>query len=80
MTKVTLKNRGTGPRGVIDVNGVHHAIPVDSEQADIDLDDVTLNALNEGSEAGGDLEVTAAAAPTKRSKHDEPQERARLEK
>jgi hypothetical protein len=65
MPKVSLKNRGNGPRSVIDINGKAFVLPYDRTReappVEIEVDPVTLKALQEGSEAGGDFEVTSAS-------------------
>lgn len=83
MPDISLKNtRGTGPRGVIDVKGVHHVMPVGGELADIEVDDHTAEWLAEAWENGGDVEVTSGAPVLKAKKvkeRNEPSfERAKL--
>lgn len=65
MPKVFLKNRGNGPRTVIGIDAKAVTLPVssnrDADPVEVEVDDHTLKALQEGSEAGGDLEVTSAS-------------------
>ena len=85
MPTISLKNRGNGPRAVIDVKGQSHVLPIDGTEDDIEVDDITHEALTDGSEQGGDLEVTGGEAPARRGKrggkeeHQQPQERAKLQ-
>ena len=69
MPDISLKNtNGNGPRGVIDVRGVHHVIPMGGEESDIEVDDFTAEWLAEAWENGGDLEVTSGAPVLKAKK------------
>ena len=84
MPTISLKNRGNGPRAVIDVKGQSHVLPIDGTEDDIEVDDHTHEALTDGSEQGGDLEVTGGEAPVRKSKRgkeeqQQPQERAKLQ-
>jgi hypothetical protein len=69
MPDISLKNtNGTGPRGVIDVKGVHHVIQMGETADDIEVDDHTATWLAEAWENGGDLEVTSGAPVLKAKK------------
>lgn len=62
MPMVSLKNRGNGPRAVINVRGEAVVLPVDknrdAEPVEVEVDDHTKTWLEETAEKGGDLEVT----------------------
>lgn len=69
MPDISLKNtNGNGPRGVIDVKGVHHVINPGASEEDIEVDDHTAEWLAEAWENGGDLEVTSGAPVLKAKK------------
>jgi hypothetical protein len=78
---IQLKNRGNGPRGVINVNSTATILPVDPNRdfdpVEVEVDDITAQWLEEVSERGGDLQVVSAPV-SRKSKGGEPEGRAKL--